>query len=126
VIDEPRTKEEAEKRRYGQWAGSKGYAYNPQFCAASVWDNIRTNQCSRKPGHGPDGLYCKQHDPDALKAKRDARNAKWKAENAARDARWDAAAAAVNRLGTGTAGDGRVLLSVDQANALADELGRAK
>lgn len=36
------------------------------------------HQCSRKRGHGPDGAYCKQHDPKAV----ESREAVSKAANA--------------------------------------------
>ena len=60
----PKTKAEAWVFRYGTWAGcTKGQRYDPYRCAEEVWGS-RTwipYQCSRKPGYGPDGLYCKQH-----------------------------------------------------------------
>ena len=31
------------------------------------WPSYR--QCTRKRGHGPDGLYCKQHQPDAVESR---------------------------------------------------------
>lgn len=52
------------KRRYGVWAGNEnGQAENTTRCIAEVapecgWTH---HQCSRKRGHGPNGLYCKQH-----------------------------------------------------------------
>lgn len=60
----PLTRAEAQARRYGVWAGDPdGLPYKPCRCAESVWTSIGCSsyQCSRKPGHGPDGLYCKQH-----------------------------------------------------------------
>lgn len=61
----PTTAEEAKSVRYGTWAGHpKGNAFNPSLCAASVWSGGRgstEHQCNSKPGHGPDGLYCKTH-----------------------------------------------------------------
>ena len=51
-------------RRYGQWAGSpRGFAEDTRHCIAEVYSRHLTlpGQCSRKRGHGPDGLYCKQH-----------------------------------------------------------------
>jgi hypothetical protein len=44
--------------RYGTWAD------NPTRCIEQVWPSGGTwipHQCCRKRGHGPDGLYCKQH-----------------------------------------------------------------
>jgi hypothetical protein len=58
----PRTKEEARVYRY-PYRGV-GKPYTDGQCAYSVpvrphWLNY--HQCTRRPGHGPDGLYCKQH-----------------------------------------------------------------
>lgn len=56
----PKTKAEAAKMRYG----AHGFAYQGTQCAAEVADGGRSvsfHQCRRKPGYGPDGLYCKQH-----------------------------------------------------------------
>lgn len=52
-------------------------------CAGSVrgegnWPSY--HQCTRKNGHGPHGAWCKQHDPEAVKAKIEARNNKWRRE----------------------------------------------
>lgn len=70
-----------------QYLKSYGRSYSParpdfSRCAASVpgeggwWPG----QCSRKPNHGPEGAWCKQHDPIAVEAKRKARQADWDAE----------------------------------------------
>lgn len=57
----PRTRAEADAMRYGRWAGNpEGMLLRPCYCAYVIGDTY-LNQCSRKPGHGPDGLYCKQH-----------------------------------------------------------------
>jgi len=52
-------------RRYGKWAGDpEGVAEDKTRCVESVYHIFRdfiSSQCSRKRGHGPDGLYCKQH-----------------------------------------------------------------
>ena len=64
MIDIPRTKEEARKYRYGEWAGNpKGTRYYEDKCAYEVWGSrgFLSAQCSKKNGHGPDGLYCKVH-----------------------------------------------------------------
>ncbi|MFN7882814.1 MAG: hypothetical protein ACK5PF_07350 [bacterium] len=58
----------------------------PDFarCADSVYSGDAwsgAKQCSRKNGHGPDGAFCKQHDPVALAAKQVARFAAWKRES---------------------------------------------
>lgn len=53
------------ERRYGQWAGNqRGQPENPKGCVKGVYpahSQYIEHQCSRKRGHGPDGLYCKQH-----------------------------------------------------------------
>jgi len=64
MINPPKTREEARKYKYHQWAGNpQGTPYEEGLCAYEVWDRDRwgSHQCSRKNGHGPDGLYCKQH-----------------------------------------------------------------
>lgn len=51
-------------RRYGEWAGNpKGIPENEERCVKEVWPAHQWTsvQCPRKRGHGPDGLYCKQH-----------------------------------------------------------------
>ncbi len=52
-------------RRYGSWAGNeKGNPEDTTKCIVEVHDSSRgclSHQCRRKRGHGPDGLYCKQH-----------------------------------------------------------------
>lgn len=74
MFDLPKTKEEAAQKRYNRWGGNpKGNAYDPKRCAYEIWDNHLTHQCSRKNGHGPDELYCKQHDPAAIAARDAAR-----------------------------------------------------
>ena len=64
-------------RRYGQWAGyPNGHPKDPARCIHEVYGTSGiTHQCSKKRGHGEDGLYCKQHDPEAVKAR-------WKAQEA--------------------------------------------
>jgi hypothetical protein len=52
-------------RRYGCWAGnSAGTKEDESRCIEEVWPSSGgwiPYQCQRKRGHGPDGLYCKQH-----------------------------------------------------------------
>lgn len=70
----PKTRAEAEKTRYGTHHHPR--AYDPARCAESVRDQGRWppyHQCERKPGYGPDGLYCKQHDPEAVKRRDEER-----------------------------------------------------
>ena len=62
MMDNPKTKEEAETYRYAKWAGNpRGFPYRPGYCAFEVFSNWSSYQCTRKAGHGPAGLYCKQH-----------------------------------------------------------------
>ena len=65
MLTYPRTIEEARKYRYGARAGiHAGNAYADGYCAYEVGAYAQwpiAHQCSRKSGHGPGGLYCKQH-----------------------------------------------------------------
>lgn len=64
VSNFPKTRAEAEAYRYDKWVGNPGGTrYNAGRCAAEVPDGTGWHrcQCQRKPGKGPDGLYCKQH-----------------------------------------------------------------
>jgi len=65
MINPPKTQQQAAQLRYGAWAGlPKGRPYDPGKCAYEVGGNppvMLFSQCLRKPGHGPDWLYCKQH-----------------------------------------------------------------
>ena len=60
MFDEPKTLAEAKKLVYG-----RGQIYVSKYeegrCAGSVFENYSSHQCSRKNGHGPEGLYCRQH-----------------------------------------------------------------
>jgi hypothetical protein len=57
-------------RRYG---GPDGYAEDPRLCVEEIrsyesnWPSF--HQCSRRRGHGPDGLYCRQHTPEVKAAR---------------------------------------------------------
>ena len=49
-------------RRYNVWAGNPdGVPEDPTRCIAEVYRDWRFVQCSRRRGHGPNGLWCKQH-----------------------------------------------------------------
>ncbi len=65
MIDPPKIRTEANTRTYGRDTGLyHANKYTPTRCAYDVSEPpwyIDSHQCSRKPGHGPDGLYCKQH-----------------------------------------------------------------
>lgn len=72
---------------YGDWAGNpKGTKPDFTRCCAEVQshDGWRWSQCARKRGHGPDGAYCKQHDPAAVEARTQARRAAYAKELNAR------------------------------------------
>jgi len=85
-------------RIYGSWAGNPtGHKEDVTRCIESVYGNERgaiPHQCDRKRGHGEDGLYCKQHDPNKVKAAAADRTARYEAENAVTNTKsdvWDAA-----------------------------------
>lgn len=63
--DWPKSRHDAVKYRYGAWAGNpNGRSWNSSCCAAEIWTVGRgsmATQCSKKHGHGPDGIYCKTH-----------------------------------------------------------------
>lgn len=64
MLHKPKTREEAAGYRYAAWAGDpKGTPWDPTRCAYEVADHTGFHfyQCSRRAGHGPAGLYCKQH-----------------------------------------------------------------
>jgi hypothetical protein len=70
------------KAAYGAWTGfPKGHAPDYSRCCVEIWSSerwSRASQCSKKRGHGPDGAYCKQHDPAVAKARREASDARSK------------------------------------------------
>lgn len=78
---------DAEKHRYNAWGGNPGGdKYDPNLCAESVTDRDRmalSHQCFRRPGHGPDGLFCLQHSPEYLRERRLRWQAKYDAEREA-------------------------------------------
>ena len=55
-----KTLEEARKCKYGF---DEGWSYQEGYCAFHVLGKSGkfSYQCSRKNGHGVNGLYCKQH-----------------------------------------------------------------
>ncbi len=72
------------KAHFPEYYGRTYAPKRPDYakCCARVLGGAYSGstQCVRKNGHGPDGAYCKQHDPDARKAKNAERDAKWQAE----------------------------------------------
>ena len=58
----PKTRADAEKMRYGQYAGNpNGWKYNPRYCAYPVWEKWNDHQCRFRAKTGPDKLYCGHH-----------------------------------------------------------------
>lgn len=73
------TKAEARKRVYGRYK----IPYKEDNCCESVtpkgmWSG--GHQCNRSNGHGPEGLYCKQHDPAKVAERRKKSQSKWDAD----------------------------------------------
>lgn len=55
--------------------------YDATRCAETVMGDFHGHQCTRPAVVHRDGIgYCRQHDPEAVRAKREAQNAKWQAE----------------------------------------------
>lgn len=69
--------------RYGTWAGDpRGVPEDPSRCIMELFGAVGSPggyQCTRKRGYGPAGAWCKQHDPDARKAKEATRLAQLRA-----------------------------------------------
>jgi len=68
--------------KYGAWAGfPRGNKPDYARCCERVFGDRSSppggHQCQRPRGHGPDGAYCKQHDPDAVKARNAASTARY-------------------------------------------------
>ena len=71
-----------------RWYGrNHGRKEDVAKCIHEVWHGWTQNQCNRNRGHGPDGLYCKQHDPDRIKAKRGAEDRERKKKQRKQDRR---------------------------------------
>lgn len=90
MLDILKSRKEAEKRKYGNNMGR--VPYDPKQCAYEVavdegrWTSF--HQCRFKPGHGPDGIFCKRHTPEAFK-KRDAkRDEKYKKKMQVERPKW--------------------------------------
>ena len=56
MLNPPKTIREAKRHNYGM------FKYMPEHCAYNVFIGWHSKQCSRKNGHGIEGLYCKQHE----------------------------------------------------------------
>lgn len=73
MIGPPKTLAEARKYVYGHGLHGKR-PYVEGRCAFEVWPNDRAPnpyQCLRANGHGPERLYCRQHDPAAAKKRKE-------------------------------------------------------
>jgi hypothetical protein len=86
------------KAEFRSYYGYHFQKFQPDYtrCCEQVHGTSRADgiyQCRRKNGFGPNGAYCKQHDPDAVKAKAAARQAEYDAKGAREIARWKATAA---------------------------------
>lgn len=62
----PKSREEAEHFEYGRDDPPyyRPLPYDPKRCAMECGERpwyIHSHQCSRRPGHGPEGLFCRQH-----------------------------------------------------------------
>lgn len=90
------SRKEAGQYKYGAGAGNpNGRPYDPARCAELVSPPGRAGiflraQCSRKPGYGPEGIFCKLHDPENEQAKRDAANKRYDDKVRAERPRWRA------------------------------------
>jgi hypothetical protein len=66
----PTTLAEAQKHRYGCWAGRpNGNSYDSDKCAYEVFGDpsMLSRQCYRTNGHGLNKLFCYQHAQVVLK-----------------------------------------------------------
>jgi hypothetical protein len=66
------------QKLYGLNMGKRGPDYTRccEEVSAYVGNWPQFSQCSRPRGHGPDSAYCKQHDPEVVKARRAKADAK--------------------------------------------------
>lgn len=74
---EPKPEEDG-LRRYGYRWGRQ--TEDTSRCIVSVHSRERggaSRQCDNKRGHGPDGLYCKTHDPKAALKRSEASSKRW-------------------------------------------------
>jgi hypothetical protein len=88
----PKNQAEANKMVYGRSLGG-GQPYDPNYCAQSVADGTRCpdfHQCCFKRGFGPDKLFCRRHDPEAIKTKQEKKNKAFERSLTMQSARWQA------------------------------------
>ena len=72
------------RERYGQWSGNeRGREPDRSRCCVDVYSggSMISSQCSRKNGYGPEGAYCKQHDPAEVEHRRIVSNYKYRLDN---------------------------------------------
>jgi hypothetical protein len=77
--------------KYGNWAGEpQGHAPNFSLCCEKVYHEHlrRFFQCSRKRGHGPDGEYCRTHNPQNVAARKKASSEKYAREMKLKRIEW--------------------------------------
>ena len=103
-------------------------------CQKQVWDRDShwgSHQCSRRGVVERDGsLYCKQHDPEVVRARSAERDAAAAAKEAAKMSSKEAAAKLAARLGAGfplynaysDSYSGSIVLSKDEVLALIERL----
>ena len=80
------------KKAYGTWAGQpRGVPADPSRCCVSVYPNERgpiPHQCNRKRGFGPEGAYCRQHEPSAEAARKGAQDAEYERKMTIKRVQW--------------------------------------
>lgn len=90
-----------------------------------MWESgryISAHQCIRKPGHGPEGLYRRQHDPDVKAAKEAQEEAVRRADQDLKNARFERLSVLLIGLGAGYIRGDRIELTEDQARVLVERL----
>ncbi len=77
----------------GKYGLNERIAEDKTRCIAGVWNECGwgSHQCQRKRGHGKDGLYCKQHDPAKIVAKRKETEEKYRQSQEKRRASYERA-----------------------------------
>lgn len=82
------------EKKYGDWAGNPvGIKPDPERCCESIWTKERWSrhqQCGRRRGFGPEKAYCKQHDPDAVAARKAVAEEKYQKEHERDQIKWSA------------------------------------
>jgi hypothetical protein len=58
MSDWPKSRQDAPLYKYGN---NNNIPWNCDYCAFEVAGHFTFHQCSRKPGYGPDNLFCRQH-----------------------------------------------------------------